>query len=204
LQVFAELHAAANARQRRASAPADVPAAPTALTAPDERAAGAPPGARHRSGDAHPAVIALLVDDSDIALRYLQRLLHGIGLRAESASTSTQALELAHRMRPDVVFLDVELGPGSDLDGFELCQRFKQAAPLLGKPIKVVMLSAHNAPSDQVKGTFVGCDAYLSKPADEAALRRVLREFGLVGSGLLPRRRQRGEFSTSRTGVPED
>jgi CheY-like chemotaxis protein len=209
LHVFGELHAAAALRQRRA----DTPQAPAAALEPKPPPAPVPlehsvtitePGQRQRSGDAKPAVLALLVDDSDIALRFMQRLLHGIGVRTESATYSDRALELARNIGPDLVFLDVELGPSSELDGFELCQRFKQMVNAKGQPMKVVMLTAHDAPSDRVKGTFVGCDAYLAKPADEDTVRRTLRDLGLMERGLLPKRRQRGDFSTSRTGVAED
>jgi CheY-like chemotaxis protein len=205
LQIYRELHAAAAARDRRQIERTEGPASvPAALLSSAYAATTTDPNPRQRSGDARPAVLALLVDDSDIALRFMQRLLHGIGVRAESATFSARALELARNIGPDVVFLDVELGPASELDGFELCQRFKQMVNTQGHPIKVVMVSAHDAPSDHVKGTFVGCDAYLPKPVDEDTLRRTLRDLGLMERGLLPRRKHRTDFSTSRTGTAED
>jgi CheY-like chemotaxis protein len=208
LHVYGELHAAAQTREQQAAAAAAPPRSP----APEPRASApmplaldrtvTDPGQRQRSGDARPALVALLVDDSEIALHFLQRLLHSIGVRTESAADDERALELARSMSPDVIFLDVELGPGSELDGFELCQRFKHMRNARGEPMKVVMLTAHDAPSDRVKGTFVGCDAFLSKPADEDILRRTLRDLGLMERGVLPRRRR--DFSNSRTGVAED
>lgn len=212
LHVYRELHAAAAARDRRkdqarAAPPALEPLVPP-VTGPGElgspmREARTDPGQRQRLGDARPAVLALLVDDSDIALRFMQRLLHGIGVRAESATFSQRALELARSIGPDVVFLDVELGPASELDGFELCQRFKQMVNTQGQPMKVVMVTAHDTPSDRVKGTFVGCDAYLPKPVDEDTLRRTLRDLGLMERGLLSRRKHRTDFSGSRSGADD-
>ncbi len=206
LQVYRELHAAATARdERRAAERADPPATqpgalPSSASAASHEHTMTDPGQRQRSGDARPAVLALLVDDSDIALRFMLRLLHGIGVRAESATFSARALELARSIGPDVVFLDVELGPASELDGFELCQRFKQMVNARGEPMKVVMVTAHDAASDRVKGTFVGCDAYLPKPLDEDTLRRTLRDLGLMERGLLPRRKHRTDFSSSGPG----
>jgi two-component system, cell cycle response regulator len=213
LQIYRELRAAAAVRGRAQGQPATAPpeaalppdSGPVALDSlPRYRRAPTDPNSRQRSGDAQPAILALLVDDSDIALRFMQRLLHNIGVRAESATYSQRALELAQSIGPDVVFLDVELGPASELDGFELCQRFKRLVNTKGQPIKVVMVTAHDSASDRVKGTFAGCDAYLPKPADEDMLRRTLVDLGLMQRGLLPRRRQRTDFSASRTGVAED
>lgn len=210
LQVYRELHAAAKARDARQAAeraepPVTQPGAlsPAASLTTRERTNtynNTDPGARQRSGDARPAVRALLVDDSDIALRFMLRLLHGIGVRAESATFSARALELARSIGPDVVFLDVELGPASELDGFELCQRFKQMVNAQGQPMKVVMVTAHDSASDRVKGTFVGCDDFLSKPLDEDTLRRTLRDLGLMERGLLPRRKHRTDFGSSGPG----
>jgi two-component system, cell cycle response regulator len=215
LQIYRELRAAAATRERAKtkSQAASTPrpdakqstTQPGALGSTRERTITVTdPNARQRSGDAQPAVLALLVDDSDIALRFMQRLLHNIGVRAESATVSRRALELAQSIGPDVVFLDVELGPASELDGFELCQRFKRMVSAKGQPIKVVMVTAHDTPSDRVKGTFAGCDAYLPKPTDENALRRTLVDLGLMQRDLLPRRKHRTDFSTSRTGLAED
>jgi CheY-like chemotaxis protein len=222
LQVYRELQAAALARaQARVQGPAPGHSPPGGFAAEPPSGFGAlgppsqigndphtitrtDPNPRQRLGDERPAVRALLVDDSDIALRFLQRLLYGIGVRSESATHSGRALEIAEALQPDVVFVDVELGPTSELDGFALCQRLKQLRNAQGAPLKVVMITAHTAASDRVKGTFVGCDAYLAKPADEDTLRRTLRDLGLMERGLLPRRRHRTDFSNSRTGVPEE
>jgi CheY-like chemotaxis protein len=210
LQVYRELHAAAAARdEQRAAELAAPPVTQPGALLPSPSAAllehtSTDPGQRQRSGDARPAVRALLVDDSDIALRFMLRLLHGIGVRAESATFSARALELARSIGPDVVFLDVELGPASELDGFELCQRFKQMVNTRGEPMKVVMVTAHDAASDRVKGTFVGCDAYLPKPLDEDTLRRTLRDLGLMERGLLPRRKHRTDFSSSSPGTLDE
>jgi CheY-like chemotaxis protein len=96
------------------------------------------------------------------------------------------------QQRFDVVFLDVDLGPMSDLDGLALCQQLKATprAPGTGLAPKVLLVSAHNSPTDRVRGTFAGCDAYLAKPLDDAELRRTLRQLGL----------QSGADPTSRRG----
>jgi len=186
-QVFREIDAAVSLRHSRAQSmrgaalPANVPP-PTAdpTTAALARPA-AERGPARRAGDLSAPTAALLVDDSEIALRFLERQLQALGLRTETAATSQRALELLAQRRYDVVFLDVDLGPHSGLDGLSLCQHIKRQPPSAGKPAApvVVMVSAHAAATDRVRGSFAGCDAYLAKPLDDDALRRSLRTLGL-------------------------
>jgi CheY-like chemotaxis protein len=124
----------------------------------------------------------LLVDDSEVALRFLERLIQRHGLHARSAQTSGEALALMTQQRFAAVFLDVELGDDSELDGLALCQRIKHQPPQAGRPAPaVVLVSAHGEAVDRVRGTLAGCDAYLTKPLDEDELQRTLRKLG-VGS----------------------
>jgi CheY-like chemotaxis protein len=118
----------------------------------------------------------LLVDDSEVALRFLERQLQALGFRTDTATDSQHALELLAQQKYDVVFLDVDLGPHSEFDGLGLCYRIKRRGP----PIpSVVMVTAHTATTDRVRGAFAGCDAYLAKPVDDDTLRRTLRKLGL-------------------------
>ncbi len=196
MQVFRELDAAVVLRRSRAQAalpaatrevlppaitevptPTPVPA-PTAQPAPTRPLKSGPP---RRVGDQAAPTSALLVDDSEVALRFLERQLQALGLRTDTANDSQRALELLASRNYDVVFLDVDLGPNSELDGLGLCQHIKRqlkprtaaAAPV------VVMVSAHSSTTDRVRGSFAGCDAYLAKPLDDEGLRRSLRALGL-------------------------
>lgn len=145
-----------------------------------------------RAGDVSAPISVLVVDDSEIAVRFLQRQLNELGIRTETASHSAQAVQLMSRHRFDAVFLDVDLGPSSELDGLTLCQHLKRAHLPAGKglPPKILIVSAHASATDRVRGAFAGCDAYLSKPIDDDALRRQLRQLGLLAE-LAPKRKSR-------------
>ncbi|MDP3085081.1 MAG: response regulator, partial [Rubrivivax sp.] len=123
---------------------------------------------------------ALLVDDQEIALRYLETRLQPLGLHTQRATTSGKALEMLAQRDYDFVFVDVELGTGSDLDGLALCQHIKrQHLPVAGGHAPVVaMVSAHHSELDRARGMLAGCDAYLGKPLDEAALRQLVSQHG--------------------------
>jgi len=106
---------------------------------------------------------ALLVDDSDIALRFLAMKLADLGIRSRCVSDSDAALAHLARHAFPIVFVDVELGDQSRLDGLRLCQQIKRAAQPGAAPL-VAMVSAHASQTDRARGSLAGCDAYLAKP----------------------------------------
>ena len=190
LQVFREIDAAVALRQSQAQAQAGLAAALRAPAADAPKPAGAPAAGRAaapsvrsagRAGDTSAPTAALLVDDSELALRFLERQLQALGLRTDTAGTSERALELLAQRRYDVVFLDVDLGPLSDLDGLALCQHIKSQQrhpPAPAAPL-VVMVTAHAGATERTRGSFAGCDAYLAKPLSDDTMRRSLRKLGL-------------------------
>ncbi len=89
---------------------------------------------------------------SEVVERYLEREGFDVQVRADGEDGLAHALEWL----PDLVVLDVLL-PG--LDGFEVCRRLRQSAP-----IPVVMLTARAEEDDRVLGLDLGADDYLTKP----------------------------------------
>lgn len=188
LQVFRELDAAVSLRRARASDPAPpTPLLPAVVRAsertkaePSTSADFAP--ARRAEDEAQP-LSALLVDGNEASLRAFESQLTGLGFRTETAPSSQRALELLAQAAFDVVFLELELDPQSRLDGLSLCQLIKrgrgsgEAGPVL------VVASRQSTPTDRVRATFAGCDAHLTKPLDDATLRRGLRRLGLRPAG---------------------
>jgi len=118
---------------------------------------------------------ALLVDDSEVALRFLQRKLAPFGLVTDCVSHSSEAIERLARRRYDFIFLDMELGERSALDGLGLCQHIKRE-PAAGN---VVMITAHHTELDRVRGALAGCDGFLGKPLDDEELAMYLARFGV-------------------------
>ncbi|MBA4178871.1 MAG: hypothetical protein C0505_20305 [Leptothrix sp. (in: Bacteria)] len=120
---------------------------------------------------------ALLVDDSAIALLFLEKRLEQWHVHTDQAPNSQAALALLAQQSYDLVFLDVELGPNSELDGLALCRQIKQTPSSMNA--LVVMVSAHHTELDRVRGSLAGCDAYLAKPLDGTELQRLLQRQGL-------------------------
>ena len=101
----------------------------------------------------------LVVDDQDEL-----RLLISMSLQAQGrileASNADQALALFAAERPDVVVLDIWLGPG--LSGLEVCAQLRQDPANAG--LKIVLLSACGQQSDIAAGIEAGADLYVVKP----------------------------------------
>lgn len=120
----------------------------------------------------------LVVDDSEIARRFLQMKLQRLGFTVHTASSGQAALELAATRQFAFVFLDVAM---DGLDGFETCKQIKQMPwPLDGRLMRgpaVIMVTGRTGAVDRIRGTLAGCDAYLTKPLNENELIRTLAKY---------------------------
>jgi response regulator RpfG family c-di-GMP phosphodiesterase len=101
----------------------------------------------------------LVVDDSSLLRGILREELEAEGFDVHLAEDGSQALEMAHVLRPDAIVLDVGL-PG--LNGYEVCRRIKADAAI--NEIPVMMITALNELKDKLAGFDAGADDYLTKP----------------------------------------
>lgn len=121
----------------------------------------------------------LVVDDSRVALKFLQVRLQGLGYRVHLACDAAQALERLAEQAFSLVFLDVVLGAEGGMDGLALCQHIKQRKTHPGGIAPaVVLVTGQASSSDRVRGDLAGCDAYLTKPLMEEAFLAALQRLG--------------------------
>jgi DNA-binding response OmpR family regulator len=99
----------------------------------------------------------LVVDDDPAVTSVLKRGLSYEGFAVETASSGEEGLALARERAPDAVVLDVMM---TGLDGLEVLRRLRAGDAQL----PVLMLTAKDAPSDQVEGLRTGADDYVVKP----------------------------------------
>jgi len=120
----------------------------------------------------------LSVEDDDNVAYVITTTLQLRGFSVTRAKTGRDALRLAlEGNRPDLMILDVML---PDLNGFEVCQRLREA----GANIPVIFLTASDSVGDKVRGLIIGGDDYLAKPFSveelSARVRALLRRVGKV------------------------
>jgi CheY-like chemotaxis protein len=114
----------------------------------------------------------LVVDDSDIALRFMAGHLQRFGFQIHLAQSGEEALRRVAERHFEFVFMDVMM---EGLDGFQTCKAIKRATYPAGKqPPTVVMLTARGTAVDKLRGTMAGADAYLTKPLREVELLKVV------------------------------
>ncbi|MCD2518604.1 diguanylate cyclase [Massilia sp. G4R7] len=101
----------------------------------------------------------LIVDDAPASLGLLHDLLRAQGYRTFVATSGERALDLAERVQPDLILLDVML-PG--LDGLETCRRLKSEPATADIP--VIFVSACSSTEDIVAGFDCGAADYIAKP----------------------------------------
>ncbi len=103
----------------------------------------------------------ILVVEDQAEIRELIRLTLEIeDWEIHEAGDGPTGLELARKVQPALVLLDVMM-PGG-LDGYQVCEKLR--ADPLTKRAKVVMLTARAQAEDRERGMRAGADAYLSKP----------------------------------------
>ena len=113
----------------------------------------------------------LLVEDEESITAPLSEALEREGFRAEVAHTAAASLELAGRVSPDLVLLDLMLPDGSGLD---VCRQLRASSR-----VPIIMLTARGDEADRIVGLELGADDYVTKPFSPrelaARVRTVLR-----------------------------
>jgi two-component system KDP operon response regulator KdpE len=113
----------------------------------------------------------LIIDDDHALLRALELYLDRHNYQVTTAHRGTLGLRKLYESRPDLVVLDVMM-PG--MDGWEILKRIRELTDL-----PVIMLTAHDAEQERIKGLKMGADDYVAKPFSmrelEARIEAVLR-----------------------------
>jgi two-component system, OmpR family, response regulator RegX3 len=121
----------------------------------------------------------LMVEDEESITVPLAEALAREGFDTEVAGTVAEALDLAGRVAPDLVLLDVMLPDGS---GYDVCRELRRESR-----VPIIMLTARGEETDRVVGLELGADDYIVKPfsAREVAarIRAVLRRAGETAAG---------------------
>jgi two-component system cell cycle response regulator len=112
----------------------------------------------------------LIADDEPLGQETLAALLSPLGYQLIFASNGAETLRLAIATPPDLILLDVMM-PG--MDGFEVCRRLREYAPLADVPI--IMLTALDDRDSRLRGIEAGADDFVSKPYDRTELRARVR-----------------------------
>ena len=112
----------------------------------------------------------LAVDDEPNILMSIEFILEMEGYEVHTARDGEEALEIAGRVRPELILLDINM---PRKDGYETCRILRERADLAGT--KVVMLTAKGQTLEKKKGLEVGADEYVTKPFSAEDLLKKIR-----------------------------
>lgn len=119
----------------------------------------------------------LIVDDDQFIRKLVATTLEDEGrFVLHEASDGRQALEVARRERPALVFLDVDMPV---MDGIETCRQLREGADTSNATI--VMLTAAHGDGVEGRAEDAGADLFLTKPFSPLDLLRLVDQLGEQG-----------------------
>jgi DNA-binding response OmpR family regulator len=133
------------------------------------------------------SIRVLVVEDERNLVALLRKYLEREGFEVHEALDGETGLDVARRVKPDVVVLDWML-PGPD--GMEVLRQLRRFSEAY-----VIMLTARAEEVDRIVGLSTGADDYLIKPFSPGELVARIR-------AML--RRPRGGVPSARGGAEED
>jgi twitching motility two-component system response regulator PilH len=101
----------------------------------------------------------LIVDDSPVDCKNLQRILQDAGCVVSIATSGTEALIKVKTDKPELIMMDVNM---PDLDGFATKRKINQDAESKGIP--VVFVTSKDQKVDRVFAQMLGAKGYVTKP----------------------------------------
>ena len=110
----------------------------------------------------------LLVDDSGLFREIAHTIQERLSYRVVTASSGSEALSVARRESPDLIFLDADM---SDMTGVDVCRVLKADSRFARTPVFVVS----GDPQAEPEGRRAGADGWLVKPFDQETLLESVR-----------------------------
>jgi CheY-like chemotaxis protein len=121
-------------------------------------------------GMSRPAKI-LVVDDAPFVRELLVDHLTRAGYRTIEAGTGAEALAAVESEDPDVILLDIDLGPG--MNGLEVLRRVRGDHPAIG----VIMMTGYREPALARQAAQDGAIDCLFKPIEIRRLLALIADF---------------------------
>lgn len=105
--------------------------------------------------EAAPVKVLIVEDDTQIR-HFVSTALQSEGMEVHEASTGSQGLTDAGRLKPDLLILDLGL---PDMDGVDVVTSLREK-----NPVPIIVLSARSLETSKIATLDAGADDYLTKP----------------------------------------
>lgn len=120
----------------------------------------------------------LYIEDNIGNRMLVRRILEAEGYSIIEAVDGSSGLEMATKVSPDLILLDINL---PEIDGYDLAKLFREIASLDRVPILAV--TANVMKGDRERTLAAGCDGYIQKPIDVDRLPEQIEEALQKGRG---------------------
>jgi two-component system alkaline phosphatase synthesis response regulator PhoP len=125
----------------------------------------------------------LLVDDEEDILEFVSYNLQREGFRVYTGRNGREAIELAGKIKPDLVILDVMM---PEMDGIAACEEIRKLP--VCKNVVIAFLTARGEDYSQIAGFEAGADDYITKPIRPKVLisrvKALLKRAGGISSDI--------------------
>jgi len=113
--------------------------------------------------------VLIIEDEEDIA--EAEKIILQDEFRVFIATTGSEGLAMAEKLRPDVIVLDIML---PHMSGYEIAQKLRDNKKL--SSTKIVMVTAKSEQADEDMGRYVGADDYIMKPFEPDELTHIVNQ----------------------------
>jgi CheY-like chemotaxis protein len=114
-----------------------------------------------------------VIDDNIDGARMLAALVRTLGQDVDYCINGYSALELADKISPDLVFLDLAL---PDINGWAVARALRKKNPA----VRIIAMTGHYGANERQRSLDAGCEDHLIKPIDPAVILRLLGEHDAV------------------------
>ena len=118
---------------------------------------------------AQPKARIMVVDDENIALKNLRRILENSGYRVIALSNPLRALERLKDSPCDLVISDIRM---PEMDGLAFLEKVKRLHPIM----EIILMTGYASINGAVEATKEGAFHYLQKPFTPDEVRRLVQE----------------------------
>jgi len=114
-----------------------------------------------------PMVPKMLIVDDEETLQFFFNEMFYDQFIIKKAASADEARNVLKEFKPDIILLDIKMGPFSDRGGLELLRELREA----GNKTDVIIVSAIDDPDDIEEAERLGIRRYLKKPFKPELLR---------------------------------
>ena len=111
----------------------------------------------------------LMADDHSLVLAGLRRLVEEVGDVVGTVEDGRALIEVARRLRPDIILLDISMPL---LNGLDAARQLTTLVP----DGKLIFLTMHTTPTYVTEAFKVGAAGYLIKQSAEAELKQAIQD----------------------------